>query len=823
MSTVTHAQSNSDKAQQSVSQSVEFLQTLQDAVAVEEKNVAELQERLNQLKVDEKAIHTEMNAYKIQNSIHSNLLVLPSAHLKDLEKAAGDNRLVINSVNERLKDFQNRRDNIQAQRQRAEEQIRLGESQKKEIQSGSWTKDEQQAVKKALGSLIKGVTLKQASLVTLFQKQCLIIKELINLSLSTAQLSQLMEKEIKSREKQELLGRKMVSLKAFSGPAIRSELIALKAGIGRFADGRFWADEGLRVKETGTMPLLTFGILALLGLIVIIRFRTLCRRYEQRPSVTRHRWRMLCLILVRRSAVFLGIAGVLYGYDLIQFPHFKLPVIRLLLNLILVWIFSRWVLDFLRFWEPCESHAVMEVAKSKLRSLVHIVRVCAVVYILVAWSVNTGGLLLLIMRLLLEIGLIAWCLRFWKRFGPADPSTIPVRAKPPSFPRFLALCLSYLITVGGLMVEVAGYPTLTVYWYISWGKTMVVSLWIVLLFNLIREWQQEVRADSQMEANQALGIGSHPMRWLIIQTAWLFWVICLLDGLVLAWSTNWEVFRTVYGLVNRPWTIGQIHLSFAGLIYAVIILFLTHAMTRIGRFVLTEKILQESAMESGLKVSITSIAIYLMWALGIVFALGVLGVNTTSLAVIFGALSIGIGFGLQNIFNNFISGLILLFERPIQVGDAVEIGGIWGEIKKINVRATVVQTYDNASLIIPNSEFISNQVMNWSFKDQSLRRKINIGVAYGSDIELVRKTLLEIVGRTPNVLRTPSPDVHFLDHGDSSLIFTLRYWTTVDEYYSTSTDIRFELDRLFRERGIEIAFPQRDIHIRSAVEGAEKE
>jgi small-conductance mechanosensitive channel len=183
--------------------------------------------------------------------------------------------------------------------------------------------------------------------------------------------------------------------------------------------------------------------------------------------------------------------------------------------------------------------------------------------------------------------------------------------------------------------------------------------------------------------------------------------------------------------------------------------------------------------------------------------------------VVFGALSIGIGFGLQNIFNNFISGLILLFERPIQVGDYVEVGGLWAEVKKINVRATVVQTFDNASVIIPNAEFISQQVTNWSFKDKRMRRNIEIGVAYGSDIDRVEKTLLEIAQTTPNVLKFPRPDVLFIDHADSALVFRLRIWANVDDYWTVPSRIRHDIDRRFRELGIEIAFPQRDIHIRT--------
>ena len=183
--------------------------------------------------------------------------------------------------------------------------------------------------------------------------------------------------------------------------------------------------------------------------------------------------------------------------------------------------------------------------------------------------------------------------------------------------------------------------------------------------------------------------------------------------------------------------------------------------------------------------------------------------SSTSLTVVFGALSIGLGFGLQNIFNNFISGIILLFERPIQVGDAVEISGIWGVVQKINVRSTLVQTYDNASLIIPNSEFISNKVVNWSFKDHRIRRGITIGVAYGSDTQLVSRTLLEICGKIQEVLKQPAPDVLFTDFGDNALIFKLRFWTVVDHMVKVETSIRFEIERLFRERQIEMPFPQR--------------
>jgi small-conductance mechanosensitive channel len=272
-------------------------------------------------------------------------------------------------------------------------------------------------------------------------------------------------------------------------------------------------------------------------------------------------------------------------------------------------------------------------------------------------------------------------------------------------------------------------------------------------------------------------------------------------------------------VLSYPFVIGDTTFRLSGVLIAVLVLFFTHLTARLWRQALKGRILARSGMTHGARDSVATISVYLIWAVGILIALHVFGISTTSLMVAFGALGIGLGFGLQNIFNNFLSGLILLFERPIQVGDDIEINGIWAKVMQINVRATVVQTYDGAALIIPNSEFISNLVTNWSHRDPYLRRQINVGVAYGSDTELVRRTLLEAAANTAEVLTRPQPDVLFTDFGESTLDFRLRVWTTVNDMLRADTALRFEIDRLFRQRGIEIAFPQRDLHVRSLPAG----
>ena len=273
---------------------------------------------------------------------------------------------------------------------------------------------------------------------------------------------------------------------------------------------------------------------------------------------------------------------------------------------------------------------------------------------------------------------------------------------------------------------------------------VALLFWGWISLNAIREWRREHRATAAADGDQPRTL-AHQWRWSQIQLVWSAWVIGLTAGLLWALDSSGFLKAKLGVLLNLTLTVGSLNLSIKGVILAAVILFITHAAVRVGRTLLDEKFLNERSLEQGLKDSILTITSYLAWGLGLLLALGILGVNATSLAVVFGALSIGIGFGLQNIFNNFISGLILLFERPIQVGDIVEVGGLWAEVKKINVRATVVQTFDNASVIIPNSEFISQQVTNWSFKDKRMRRNIEVGVAYGSDIDLVEQTLLDIV------------------------------------------------------------------------------
>ena len=259
--------------------------------------------------------------------------------------------------------------------------------------------------------------------------------------------------------------------------------------------------------------------------------------------------------------------------------------------------------------------------------------------------------------------------------------------------------------------------------------------------------------------------------------------------------------------------VGQYELSLVALAAAIAVAVGTFYVGRRVRTSLRDRLLARLSTDPGLRNSMASLAYYAVVVLGLLIAVSVAGFDLTNLAIIAGALSVGIGFGLQNIVNNFISGLILLFERPIKVGDVVEYQKQWAEVLEIRVRSTVVRTYDRAELIVPNSELVSSTVTNWTHSDYRVRIIIPVSVAFGSDTHLVRDLLLQAVNEHPNTYADPPPYVLFREFGEGALSFEVRFYTHLENYLSIQSDIRFRIDELFREHGVTIPFPQRDVHL----------
>ena len=274
----------------------------------------------------------------------------------------------------------------------------------------------------------------------------------------------------------------------------------------------------------------------------------------------------------------------------------------------------------------------------------------------------------------------------------------------------------------------------------------------------------------------------------------------------------------VRGLWSVPYFhLGELAVTPTALLKASLFVLLLALLTRIIRRIVRARILEYTPLDEGQKFALEKGLQYLVFAIGLIIGLQSAGVNMSSFAVVGGAIGIGVGFGLQTIVKDFVSGLVLLLERPIKVGDRVEVGTLQGDVVQIGARGTWVRTNDNVVMIVPNSEFVENRVTNWTANDRQVRITIPVGVSYSSDPGEVRQILLDVARGHPDVLETPKPDVIFIGFGDSSLDFELRIWTTkqVQTPKIISSDFYFSIFQAFAERGIEIPFPQRDLHVRS--------
>jgi small-conductance mechanosensitive channel len=241
------------------------------------------------------------------------------------------------------------------------------------------------------------------------------------------------------------------------------------------------------------------------------------------------------------------------------------------------------------------------------------------------------------------------------------------------------------------------------------------------------------------------------------------------------------------------------------------------------RELLVERLLVRTGLELGARQAVGSIARYVVLIAGFLIVLQTAGIDLTTFNVLAGAVGIGVGFGLQNVANNFISGVMILFERPIKVGDRIEVGDVEGDVVEIGARSTTVLTNDNIAIIIPNSKFITENIVNWKYTDSRVRFHVPVGVAYASDVRLVEQLLLQVARENPDVLDTPPPKVWFLGFGDSSLNFELLVWNTSLVHHKGQfiSALNFAIFDLFKQHRIEIPFPQRDLHIRGGAMDAE--
>jgi small-conductance mechanosensitive channel len=284
----------------------------------------------------------------------------------------------------------------------------------------------------------------------------------------------------------------------------------------------------------------------------------------------------------------------------------------------------------------------------------------------------------------------------------------------------------------------------------------------------------------------------------------------------LVWQDGSAVVTRIWSYLTQQFTFGRITVSASSIVIGAVVLALTIVISRTGSRFIDRRIAARRHIDPGLRYTIVRLVRYALMTVGIMVALKqAFAVDLTSIAVIFTALSVGIGFGLQYLAADIASGFILLFERPIRVGDRITIGDDEGDVQSINLRTTVVTTNDRIAIIVPNSKLVGQRVINWSYGDPRARISIPIGVADDSDIQLVTDTLLDAAKDVDNVLIDPPGQVQFLKFGDYSLDFRLLVWTNQPRRHAQiRSDINYRIARLFRERNIRIPYPTQEFLMR---------
>ncbi len=379
--------------------------------------------------------------------------------------------------------------------------------------------------------------------------------------------------------------------------------------------------------------------------------------------------------------------------------------------------------------------------------------------------------------------------------------------------------------IGSLVCDWFGFSNLSIFILIGLSGSVfliLVALFISRLFSDFTDGFDEGRYQWQKKVRKLIGVKTDAYIpgaiWFRLSGNIIIWSIAIVIALK-SWGLSDTSLLALKDLVVDGFTLGSIKIIPTRILVSLISFSIMISFVGWIKRRLDKSWLNRSRMDRGSKEAMISLTGYFGMAMAFLITLSIAGVQLANLALIAGALSVGIGFGLQNIVNNFVSGVILLFERPIKTGDWVSVGDTEGYVRKISIRSTQIQTFDRADVLVPNSELISGQVTNWMLKDSRGRLIVPVGVAYGTDAEKVKAILLDIACNHDQVIKNSpilsDPFVLFKEFAESSLNFELRcFLINVDTRLSILSDINFEINRLFKQHQIEIPFPQRDLNIK---------
>lgn len=616
------------------------------------------------------------------------------------------------------------------------------------------------------------------------------------------------------------------------GPSIFTELEAALTGFDRLPEtAELGADWEARFSLRPASLFLGAFVLALAGVVVGIRIRhrfqawATWHRLDEGPPTLRF---LLPRPPAENAPVLLG-GAVLTAYIWVvaREPSLDLLLVRAAFGILLGGlgvVFIRWSTNRLS-----PAARIDGLSPDKIPTLRRRMRACLLViiagFILLGpgWLESPPSTDALLVYSLLSL-LLAVCL-LWVLVLPRQIPSLRHRF------RAVRLAVSSALIMA-MAASLAGYHNFANYLLQGVLKTLLAAffLWVLLWMtgstvelisegstrfaHRVRTWLGLSSADPQS------GLGLYAL--VVDLLLWVGFVFFVING----WDTTGHFPQYVSSLFTEGFKIGEVPIVPVYIIYGIVGFVGLIIATGWVKRSIQRRYIHHTRMDRGARDALLKITGYVGFTVAVLVGLKLTGISFAGLAIVAGALSVGIGFGLQNIVNNFVSGLILLFERPIKAGDFVTVGGVEGTVKAISIRSTEIETLDRQNVIVPNSELVSQQVTNWVLHDPHGRLILDIGVAYGSDVEKVREVLEAVAAEHPHVLTdgvsAPKPKVYFMGFGDSALTFELRVWIRqIQRRFDVTSDLFFAIDAAFREHGIEIPFPQRDLHIRSWAPGAQ--
>jgi len=383
---------------------------------------------------------------------------------------------------------------------------------------------------------------------------------------------------------------------------------------------------------------------------------------------------------------------------------------------------------------------------------------------------------------------------------------------------FILLGISILATIVGA-VNLAEFIT-----YATINSAALVLIFYALSLTVNSIITIILYSESLQKLNlirQYLEIIHRRLVGIVNLVSWILWLILTLN-LFNIWD---DIYQVGHKLLTTSFSIGTVNLSLGNILALILIIWLTLWISRIIRFIVEGELAPKVKFKRGVPGAISLIMRIVVITIGFLFAIAAAGVDMSKLAILLGALGVGIGFGLQNIFNNLVSGIIIAFERPIQEGDIIEVGDYLGTVKEIGIRASTIFTFDGAEVIVPNGNLISKELINWTLTDQQRRAEVTVGVAYGTDPDKVLYILQDVISGHDELLKEPAPLALFKGFGESSLDFRILFWIkkAEDRYRArVQSDIYVEICKALKEADIQIPFPQHDLHIRTVDSGIMK-